>query len=239
MQTRTIFRWFLNIFIVTSLVFCLALIPLLSHLQTTFSNVQEEKYNQQLDSGVAQISSCVNGVLNLSKNIFSDSRFNVLRYKNIDYANIPVTTRSQLRNTFESLLFPFTSISHAALQLGENVVITNTSVFFEDHTSYYPDFFSVNNLTYIEWIELLSDNDTNFLPVCRVKTYDSEYDALIFSTQWVHSSYIYACMKIDHVKELVLAESNRENCYLTITRIDGTPLYSDLPNSIAEYQTYS
>ena len=127
-QTHIIFKWFLNIFIVISLSFCLALIPLFTRLQNTFSGVQEDKFNQQLTSGVTQISSNVNGILNISGTLFSDPRFLVLRYRNADYSNIPVTTRNQLQNEFETLLFPFTSIFHAALQLEENVVITNSTV---------------------------------------------------------------------------------------------------------------
>ena len=238
-QTRIIFKWFLNIFIVISLSFCLALIPLFTRLQNTFSGVQEDKFNQQLTSGVTQISSGVNGILNISGTLFSDPRFLVLRYRNADYSNIPVSTRNQLQNEFETLLFPFTSISHTALQLEENVVITNSTVFFNDSTHYYPDFFSVNGLTYAQWTELLAENETNFLPLCHVTTNKEQYDALIFSTRWVHSSYLYACMKIDHLKELVLAKDHQEDCYFTIARTDGTILYSDLPDSVGKYQTYS
>lgn len=147
-QTRTISQWFLNIFIIISLLFCIALIPLFIYLQNTFTNLQLEKNRQKLNSGVSQISSIVTGMLNISDSLLSDSRFITLRYYNADYTNVPTVTRNQLKEAFESLMYPFQSLSHTALQLEQNVVITNATVFFEDHTCYYPDFFSVNDLSY-------------------------------------------------------------------------------------------
>lgn len=190
-QARTISQWFLNIFVIISLLFCLALIPLFIYLQNTFTNLQLEKHRQQLNSGVDQISSLVNGMMNISETLRSDSRFRTLRYKNADYSNISAVTRMQLQDTFESQMLPYDSVSHAALQLEQNVVITDNTVFFEDHTCYYPDFFSVNDLSYDRWIQFLSDNGSGFLPVCHIKTYSKEYDSLIYSTPWTNSTYFY------------------------------------------------
>lgn len=236
-QTRTISQWFLNIFIIISFLFCLALIPLLIYLQNTFTGLQLEKSKQQLNSGISQITSTVNGLLNISVILSSDSRFLTLHYKKADYTNISATTRNQLQDTFENLTFSFQPLSHAALLLAQNVVITDDTVFFEDHTCYYPDFFSVNGLSYTEWEQLLSDNGTGFLPVCRVKTHKTEYDALIFTTPWMNSTYIYACMNISDIKKILIESDRLDDCYFSITGTDGTLLYSDLPDTSIRCQT--
>lgn len=238
-QTRTISQWFLNIFIIISLLFCIALIPLFIYLQNTFTNLQLEKNRQKLNSGVSQISSIVTGMLNISDSLLSDSRFITLRYYNADYTNVPTVTRNQLKEAFESLMYPFQSLSHTALQLEQNVVITNATVFFEDHTCYYPDFFSVNDLSYTEWVQLLNDNGTGFLPVSHVKTYSEQYDALIYSTPWTNSTYLYTCMDVNNIKKMIIEEGYLNDCYYTITGIDGTLLYSDLPDTVSRHETIS
>lgn len=238
-QTRTIFQWFFMIFISISLLFCIALIPLFIYLQNIFSDLQLEKSRQQLAAGASEIQSVVTGMLNISEALSEDSRFITLRYAQADYSAITSDIRNQLKNIFSNLMFPLESVSHAALQLDQNVVIADSTVFFEDHTCYYPDFFSVNDLTYTEWSKLLADNGTGFLPACHVKTPNQEYDALIFSTKWTRSTYLYACIKIADIKELLLADTAQSNCYFTITTSGGKLLYSDLPDAETEIQTLS
>ena len=96
---QAIFHWFFRIFIIVSLVFCFALIPLFAKMKNNFSDLQVEKRKQLLHSGATQISSTVTGMLNTSSALRSDSRFGQFRYKNVDYDNIPITTQNQLQKT--------------------------------------------------------------------------------------------------------------------------------------------
>ena len=236
-RTHSIFQWFLAIFTVISLLFCLALLPIYIYLQNTFTDLQLEKSRQKLSAGTAEIESAVKGTINISISLANDPRFTSLRYEAVDYTEIPVNTRNQMKSAFSNLTCPLDAAFHTALQLDQNVVITDTTVFFEDRTCYYPDFFCVNDLSYTEWKALLAEHSTGFLPVCRVKTYSKEYEALIFATKWTNSTYLYACMEVSELKKLLLAESDINECWFTLTNMAGDLLYSDLPEEAADCQT--
>ena len=105
-QNHSIFQWFLLIFTLTSLIFCLALFPLVAYLQSTFSELQTEKARQQLNTGATELEDTVKGILHLSTMLSSDPRFVVLRYDEPDYSAVPANIRNQIKSTFSGLLYP-------------------------------------------------------------------------------------------------------------------------------------
>ncbi len=236
---HAVFKWFSKIFIIISIIFCLALIPVFALMKNNFSDLQMEKRKQMLHSGATQISSTVKGLINTSDALLSDARFNQLRYLNVDYDNFPITTQHQMQDELKNLMSPFDHVSHTALQLNKDVIITDSTLFFKNRLDYYPNFFQVDDLTYDEFVNLLSATGTGITPVCHVKTYSSEYDALLLVTPWTNSSYLYSCINVSAIKQLVLEEANLEDCYLTITSSDDHILYSDLPSDISKHQTLS
>lgn len=236
---QTIFQWFLRIFLIVSLVFCFALIPLFVSMKGSFTDLQIEKRKQMLHTGTGLISNTAEGILNTSAALLSDSRFIQLRYKNIDYNDITITTQNQLLETFEDLIYPYNNVlSHTALQLNREATITDNTVFFKNQLDYYPHFFQVNDMDYEEWVNYLSEIGTGFSSVCHIKTFSSEYDAIIFATPWANSSYLYTCIDVSDIKSLILEENNLNNCYFTINDANGNELYSDLPENVTKYQTF-
>ena len=193
---QTIIRWFSKIFISVSLVFFFLLIPLFASSKNNFSDLQIEKRKQLLNSGATRISSTVSGMINVSKALRGDSRFTPLKYPNSNYKNISLSTQHQLQAELENLTHPYDFVSHTALHLNEDVTITDSALFFENQLDYYPNFFQVNDLSYEEWMNLLSASSTGFTPVCHIKTYSSEYDAIIFVTPWTSTTYLYACINV-------------------------------------------
>lgn len=236
-QNHSISQWFLLIFTLASLIFCLTLFPLLAYLQSTFSELQMEKARQQLSTGATELEDTVTGLLNVSSILSSDPRFVVLRYNEPDYSAVPANIRNQLKNTFGGLLYPLETISDAALLFDQNVAITQNTIFFYDVTCYYPDFFCVDDLSYEEWKQLLSERNSGFLPAHRIKTHQKEYDALVYVLRWGSSAYIYACLDISTIKELLIADPDLSGYYFTITDTNGTLLYSDLSENHQNYQT--
>lgn len=238
MQRRTIFQRLLFIFAFASLIFfCLTLFPLFTYLKSTFSESQLEKARQQLNTGAAKLEDTVTGVLNVSTILSSDPRFLSLRYEESDYTAVPANIRNQIKNTFSGLLYPLETISDAALLFDQNVAITQNTIFIEDYTCYYPDFFCVDNLTYNEWERLLSDQKSGFLPVRQITTPQKKYNALIYVTKWGNYAYIYVCLDISAIKGMLIADSDCDGYYFTITDVNDHLLYSDLPNDNQDYQT--
>lgn len=234
-HSQSILRNFFLILIIVLLLFSVMLIPLLLYLQNVFTELQIEKSRQQLNAGVTKMQEIVVGIADISDALFNDSRFVSLSYAGTDYSDVNVVVRNQLNHTFTSLVNPFDEITHAALQLKQNVVVTNGSVFFEDINTYYPDFFCVNGLSYEAWTALLKENSNRFLPVSRIETYSKEYDALIYSTKWMDSAYLYACIDVDDIKPMMVSKSEKGHCYITLRTLDGALLYSDLPGERSDY----
>ena len=236
---HAIFKWFSKIFIIISIIFCIALIPVFALMKNNFSDLQMEKRKQMLHSGATQISSTVKGLINAADALRHDARFNQLRYPNADYDNFPITTQHQMQDELQNLMSPFDYVSHTALQLNEDVIITDSTLFFKNRLDYYPNFFQVDDMTYDEFVNLLSATGTGFTQVCHVKTYSSEYDALLLVTPWTNSSYLYSCINVSAIKQLVLEEANLNDCFLTVTSADDDLLYSDLPEDVSKHQTLS
>lgn len=236
---QAVFQWFFRIFITVSLIFCFSLIPLFASSQNIFTDLQKEKRKQMLHSGTTEISSTITGMLNTSSMLMSDERFIHLLYKNIDYTDFTITAQRQMRNTLNSLTSPFEAITNTTLLLDENVIITNNSIFFEYSLPYYPNFFQVDNLSYEEWVNLLASTGTGFTPACNIATYRTSYDALTYVIPWSNGSYLYSCIPVETIKELVIEEANLSNCYFTITSAKGDILYSDLPEDTLNYQTFT
>ncbi len=236
---QTVIRWFSKIFISISLAFLLLLLPLFASSKNNFSDLQIEKRKQLLNSGATRISSTVSGMINVSKALRGDSRFTPLKYPNSNYKDISLSTQHQLQAELENLTHPYDFVSHTALHLNEDVTITDSALFFENQLDYYPNFFQVNDLSYEEWMNLLSASSTGFTPVCHIKTYSSEYDALIFVTPWTSTTYLYTCINVNTIKQLIIEEESLDTCYFTITSSDNTVLYSDLPNDLKNYETIS
>ena len=235
---HAVFQWFSKIFLAVSLLFCIALVPLFASMKSSFEEVQIEKRKQMLSNGTNQISSTVTGIINASKALSLDSRFIQFRYKNADYSSVPISTQNQFQSTLKNLMQPFASFSHVALHLDKEAVVTDDTVFFENQLDYYPNFFQVDDLNYEEWTSFLASTHNNFTNVCHIKTYTSEYDAIIFVTPWASSKYLYGCMEISDLKELVLEKKNLTDCYFTISTVDDEILYSDLPADITDYQSF-
>lgn len=236
---HAILKWFSKIFIAVSIIFCLALIPIFAQMKNNFSDLQMEKRKQMLHYGATQISSTVKGLINTSNAMLHDARFNQLRHLNTDYDSISITTQHQMQDELKNLISPFDYISHTALQFNEEIIITDSTLFFQNHLNYYPNFFQVDELSYEEFVNLLSATGTGFTPACHVRTYSSEYEALILVTPWTNSSYLYSCINVSAIKQLIIEEANLKDCYFTITSADDDVLYTDLPENVSKHQTFS
>ncbi|MBQ8233933.1 MAG: helix-turn-helix transcriptional regulator [Lachnospiraceae bacterium] len=237
----TVVRRFLLIFTVISIVFCMALIPIFAYLQNVFGKLQLEKISQRMNMGITQIENMVSGVLNTSQTLSKDLRFIPLYYRDPDYSNIPTDIQIQLRKIFDSLTAPLDNIAtDAVLLLDENVAVFPEKAFWNNMgTKFYPDFFCVDDLSYQEWYELLEENMGGFMPVHHITAYEGEYDAIIYAIRWGHSAYLYATLDVTTLKNLLIADSEQSDCYFSLTRTDGTVLYSDLPETEQDFRTLS
>lgn len=230
---------FSAIFITLSLVFCIALIPLVAYLHSTFYERECESYQQNLTNGAKDMDVIVTAVSNLSQTLSDDSTFRSLRYPQPDYNDVPFSTQKKLHTTLKNMLLPYDVISNAVLQLDSNVAVALDNVYFNGQIQFYPDAFRVSDFSYEEWAAILAENHGKFLPVYSVQQFSKTYDALIYSVQWTRTANIYICMDMKAVKATFFPDADLTGCYLSIVTQDGTVIYNDLPDSAEKYQTLS
>lgn len=237
---KSVTQWFLSVFTVMSVVFFFSLIPLLFHLNRTFSELQDEKLRQQLQSCSAEIESAVLGTMNASEALSRDPRLVPLRYTNQTDVSIPANILLQVKNSLQGFLLPLDLVNFGALQfdLGQNIVITKEGVFYKDGSRFYSNHFSVDGLTAEQWTQTLAENDSGFLPVLRVYSSSAgTYDALIFSTPWNDSSFLFVCLSMNEIKDYLISQPSHEGYFLTISRLNGEVLYNDWPRDSGKYRT--
>jgi len=236
-QKRSIARWFLICFLCFSLVFLIALLPLISYCRNVFTELEIKKSTQQMTFGVSQIENTVTGIVTASQSLSDDTRFLPFLYQEPDYSQITVRTRNQMKEYLKSLILPLSLVSDCALQFSEDFAITPNTTIFSEWPGYYPYHFSVDTLTYSDWEELLSANKSGFLPVQHIRTPEQHYDALIYTTHWTKNSFFYACLNMANVKQTLVAKENMDTYHLTIQNSDGLCLYTDLPEVSNNYYT--
>lgn len=234
-------RWIAVLFMVNAIIFCVALLPALTYLKDTFVTLQLEKINQQMIFGSNQLEQAVYCIVNSSQTLSRDARFRILKYNEVNYEEVPLNIKNQLKSSFYGFMASQNLTSYAALEFEEDTAILTDDIFWRSSVKYYPDFFSVGDLTFEEWRNMLRDNKYGFLPVQHIthnKLYKEEYDALIYSVRWSKSAYMYACFNMDVLKDMFIPDKEKEGYYLTITCAgDGRVLYSNLPETEQSMQS--
>ncbi|MBQ8815458.1 MAG: helix-turn-helix transcriptional regulator [Lachnospiraceae bacterium] len=234
---RSIVRWFIICFICFSLIFLIALFPLISYCRSVFTELEIKKSTQQMDFGISQLENTVTGVVSASQSLTDDIRFLPFHYQEPDYSAITVPIRNQMKEYLKNLLFPLKLISDSALQFSESLAISPELTMFDEYPGYYPYHFSVDDLTYGEWETLLQENKSGFLSVHHVTTPAENYDALIYAIRWTKNAYFYACLDITDVKQALIAEEDLGSYCLTIENSEGDCLYTDLSDTLSDYHS--
>lgn len=236
---QSIVRLFLMIFTLVTIICSLILIPLVTYSKRIFTELTFEKANQQLNYGITQIENTINGVNSASKVLLEDPRFIPLRYQEPSSASISLSVRKQMASYLHGLFFPLSLVSDSALLISEDEVVSNSAAYFDSIFRYYPDQFCIDDLTFEEWVNELSNHKARFMPIHHLKTNITEYDALIYSIPWTKTSYLYTCINIEDLKSMFMNEQ-LSDCFLSIATISGEELYTSLPaHSVEEYQTIS
>lgn len=241
-HSRSVFQWFLSIYLIIFLIFCISLLPLLIYVKNVFSTLQKETLQHQLFTASTQFESVVNGLNNASSVLAADTRFRSIRYSvKKDPASIPVNDLSQLKKTFYGLSASLNLITYGVLQIDADgtIVVTKEGIFPSDKILFYPDFFCVNDFSRSQWTALLDQYDGSFLPMQRVKASGKEYEALIYTTDWNSAGHLYACIPISDIRKLLFGQMGQTGYYLTISDLQDEILYTDLPAPATEYQTFS
>lgn len=234
---RAIVRWFLRFFVCFFIISILVLVPLTMYCRDVFAELEIKKGTQQMGFGISQIENTVNAIGSAGQALHDDPRFIPVHYIEPDYTSITVSVRAQMRDYLNALFFPLDLVTDSALMFSQNMVITPSNILFNEKPGYYPVLFKVGDLSYAEWEELLQNNKAGFLPVQRITSGGKSYDAIIYSMPWTDEAYLYACMSITDVKKALIASSDLDSYYLTITDTKGNLIYTDLDESLADYHS--
>ncbi len=235
--SRSVKQWFATIFLSMSLLLCIVLLPIIIYLQIVFTNLELEKYRQQLNTGTTQIESTISGVLNVMQNMATDSRFLQCHYAYPDYSQVPINVRNQLKSALNGLIAPFDNlITDTILQFDENVVVSPNRVSFYDRILFYPRMFQIDDLDYASWLEKLEENQTGFMPVHNIRSSSTQYQAIIYSAPWSNDSFFYTCWDVKALKRALISDDKINSIYLTVKDTRDNVLYSDFPENAGKYR---
>lgn len=227
-RSKSIVRWFIVCFISYSLIFFIALLPLISYCNGVFTELEIKKSTQKMDFGISQIENTVSGISSAAYALKQDIRFIPLLYLEPDYSCLTSTVRNQMRDFLNALVYPLDLVSHCALLFSDTAVITSEVTLFDENPKYYPTLFSVQEKSFSEWEAQLTENKVGILPVQNITVNRQTYDALIYATSWTDTSYLYACMRIDNIRNALIDKSNLDNYLITIRNTRGDILFTDL-----------
>ena len=227
---------FLILFSSFSFIFCIILIPIYIYLQYTFTNLELERNKRHLISGMTKLENLSACVLNFSQSLDNDSRFYSLSYNPLHYQDINVTTITALRDTLRFAFSTQDLIKDSGILWSEGLTVTPTNIYFDNLTTYYPDFFSCEHMDYQEWYRFLSEKGTGFLPVKTVTASNKTYASLIYTTPLNKSSLVYVCIDINNLKKELIPES-KADCYLSVYNVNKELLYSDFPEDSPKCKT--
>ena len=192
-----------------------------------------------MNFGVSQLESTVSGVLNASQSTAEDERFIKLHHLTIDYSQISVSDRMQMKNILDSLIRPHGMVTDCALQISDQNAVTPVLTTFGNPTGYYPFYFRVDDLSYDAWFSLLSESSPGFIPVHHIATPYSSYDALIYSVRWNRDKFFYATINVNTIKKAMIASEYMGDILLTIENTQGDCLYTDGPGDLSNFHTVS
>ena len=189
--------------------------------------------------GVSQLESTASGILNASQSTADDDRFIKLHHLTIDYSQISVSNRMEMKNILDSLIRPHDMVTDCALQISEKNAVTPMLTTFGNPTGYYPFYFCVDELSYNDWFSLLSESSPGFLPVHHITTPYSSYDALIYSVRWNRDKFFYATINVTTIKKAMIAPEYIRDIFMTIENAQGDCLYTDCPDNPSNFHTVS
>lgn len=192
-----------------------------------------------MNFGVSQLDSTVTGVLNTSQSTADDDRFIKLHHLTVDYSQISVSNRMEMKKILDSLIRPHDMVTDCALQISEKNAVTPMLTTFGNPTGYYPFYFCVDELSYNDWFSLLSESSPGFLPVHHITTPYNSYDALIYSVRWNRDKFFYATINVATIKKAMIAPEHLGYIFMTIENAQGECLYTDCPDNPSNFHTVS
>ena len=95
---QSITRWFLVCFTCVSIIFSIALIPLISYCRNVFTELEIKKSTQQMDFGISQLENTVTSIASASQSLTNATQFISFHYLEPDYSSISISVRNQLKN---------------------------------------------------------------------------------------------------------------------------------------------
>ena len=204
-------RRFLVMYCVFSIVIFSMLLPVYLYVRKTVYQVELNRCQTRLQTGVDTLVKAVSAMRNLSVTTESDYRFKGLIYQQ---GSIDPLALKEMNKVFSGLLLNENLITDAALILPSGIVFTRQRVFLPNaHYHFYPDYFSCGSLDYGAFLQLLSQNNHSLLPETACFSGDYfDYNALIYASRWPNGylnshCYLFATIKTSAIYE-VLADAD-------------------------------
>lgn len=231
--SRKELRHLLLLYITIATIILAILVPSYWFADKLFVESELSRYQATLDRGAVKLNSTVAGIANAITSTRQGNSFLSLRYYSQNKLN--PTTLMEQQNIFKGLLSQQDIILESGLIFDEELVLTNTWVFYPGmSTSFYPTMFRCNGLDFDEWMAMLKETGTGFLPEMNYYTGNRwDFDAITYTTSWGTQATFYALILSSDIQKMFIPNELLSQVSFCLTSFDGTVIYAlgDTPAS--------
>lgn len=248
-MTKRVFSWLppkdirhmLLVYFIAFLIITTLLMPIYLYANKLFVQSETERYQTLLNTGVEKLSQTVQGIYNAAYFTCRSATFLPLRYYTKEELN-PVSLEEQ-QTIFKGYIIQQEAILEAGLVFAEDLVITTNWIFYpQTAVKFYPALFRCKDFSFSQWQQKLQENAPGFLPSMDYYTgFHRDISAITYTVKWGVNAYMYALIRTEDLLAMFLKDENLSGTRLTLTKNDGTIIYSyndHLPESHYQFNRH-
>jgi AraC-like DNA-binding protein len=231
-RINPVFARYILIFLLFSLFLLVFFVPVYGYIfDFTLKNELSHIYGK-LRGGIAALDSTVKALNNMVIATSGDSRFRIFKYDALRRNYNPYTLR-ELQNTLNSLILSQSLIADTGIVFSGDSTLTRQRIFFStDQYSFYGQFLSCEDLSFEQWIGLLS-SQRPFVSAREYTSWDyGSYRALSFSASWDATNYpeqaiLFATLPVKNIVPLLVDGEVASGGFVRIYDIGGRLLMEE------------
>jgi hypothetical protein len=231
-RIHPVFARYILIFFLFSIFLLVFFVPVYRYISDFTLKNELSHIQNRLQGGVAALDSAIKVLNNMVIATKGDSRFRILNYNTPRQNYNPYTLR-ELQATLNSLILSQSIIADVGIAFSGDNTLTRQRVFFStDQYSFYGQFFSCEDLSYDQWIGLLS-SWRPFIPAREYTSWDyGTYKAITFSASWDAANYpeqavLFATLPVKDIVPLLVDREVAASGFVRVYDIGGRLLMEE------------
>lgn len=232
---KRLYLRYLILYLVFSILVISCQFPIYLLVKNDTRKVIVDKYEATLSNSAGALDRTISELTNAINVIRNDQRLVKFCYENYTAEDINPIEFNSCTSLLNSLLIPNNLIGDASIIFDKNIVLTRQRSFVRSRLyNFYPDFIQCNELSYMQWAELLRNN-YGLLPEMTYQSSDyGTYKGLTFSFPLYSTqnsavsedqSLFVAILPTTRIVSLLMDQTLQSHGYLKISSDKGENLF--------------